>query len=143
MIFLQVLVILMGISVLVFMIWEPPHEGRNINATLFEAYFMDPFLAYIYIGSLPFFVGFYQVFKLLGSVGQGKLYSESSVRALRTIKYCALITAVLVMGAEVYIILSAGNQEDYNALGFFVILTSIIIAAVSAKLERKLEKPLK
>ena len=53
-IFLQVVVVLIGIGALAIMLWEPHIEGRNAHATLFEIYFKDPFLAYAYIGSIPF-----------------------------------------------------------------------------------------
>jgi hypothetical protein len=56
-VFLQVVVVLIGIGALAIMLWEPHIEGRNAHATLFEIYFKDPFLAYAYIGSIPFFRG--------------------------------------------------------------------------------------
>ena len=71
------------------MLWEPHVEGRNAHATTFEIYFKDPFLAFAYIASVPFFVGLYQAFKLLGYAGQNKIFTQEAVKALRTIKYCA------------------------------------------------------
>ena len=65
-IFLQVVIVLIGIGALALLLWEPHIEGRNAHATLFEIYFKDPFLAYAYIASIPFFVALYQAFKLLG-----------------------------------------------------------------------------
>ena len=65
-IFLQVVIVLIGIGALALMLWEPHIEGRNAHATLFEIYFKDPFLAYAYIASIPFFVALYQAFKVLG-----------------------------------------------------------------------------
>ena len=64
-IFLQVVIVLIGIGALALMLWEPHIEGRNAHATLFEIYFKDPFLAYAYIASIPFFVALYQAFKVL------------------------------------------------------------------------------
>ena len=88
-IFLQVVIVLIGIGALALMLWEPHIEGRNAHATLFEIYFKDPFLAYAYIASIPFFVALYQAFKVLGYAGQNKVFSQAAVKALRTIKYCA------------------------------------------------------
>ena len=45
-IFLQVVIVLIGMGALGLMLWEPHIEGRNAHATLFEIYFKDPFLAY-------------------------------------------------------------------------------------------------
>ena len=88
-IFLQVVIVLIGIGALALMLWEPHIEGRNVRATLFEIYFKDPFLAYAYIGSIPFFVALYQAFKVLGYIGENKTFSQATVKALRAIKFCA------------------------------------------------------
>src|SRR6266480_5875464 len=89
-IFLQAVIVLIGIGALALMLWEPHIEGRNAHATFFEIYFKDPFLAYAYLASIPFFVALYQVFKVLGYVGQNKVFSPRAVKALRTIKFCAI-----------------------------------------------------
>src|SRR5688500_4427314 len=88
--FLQAVVVLIGVAVLALMLWEPHLEGRNAHATPFEIYFKDPFLAYVYVASIPFFAALYQAFKVLGYAGQNKVFSQEAVNALRTIKYCAL-----------------------------------------------------
>ena len=80
----------MGIGVLGLMLWEPHLEGRNSHATTFEIYFKDPFLAYVYVGSLPFFVALYRAFGLFGHLRQNRAFSQVTVDALRTIKLCAI-----------------------------------------------------
>src|SRR6266699_1536376 len=99
-IFLQVVILLLGVGVLALLLWEPQVEGRNVNATQFEIYFKDPFLAYIYLAFVPFFVGLYQAFKMLGYARRNEVFSEPAVRALRIIKYCASLTALFIVGAE-------------------------------------------
>src|SRR6266487_2071423 len=89
-IFLQVVIVLVGIGALAILLWEPHIEGRNAHATPFEIYFKDPFLAYAYIASIPFFAALYQAFKVLGYAGQNKVFSPVAVRAVRTMKYCAM-----------------------------------------------------
>src|SRR3989338_5177262 len=84
-IFLQIVIVTLGISVLALMLWEPQLEGRNVNATLFEIYFKDPFLAYVYMGSIPFFVALYQTIRVLRYVRQNKTFSQVTVNALRII----------------------------------------------------------
>ena len=64
-IFLQAVVVLIGIGALALLLWEPHLEGRNAHATLFQIYFNDPFLGYAYIATIPFFVALFQAFKLL------------------------------------------------------------------------------
>src|SRR3954447_21915465 len=89
-IFLQVVVVLIGIGALALMLWEPHLEGRNAHATVFEIYFKDPFLAYAYVASIPFFVALYQAFRVLGCAGRNQVFTQAAVHALRTIKYCAM-----------------------------------------------------
>jgi DUF2975 family protein len=55
--------------------------------------------AYAYVASIPFFVALYEGFKVLGYAGQNKVFSPASVKALRTIKHCAIaIIGFVVVG---------------------------------------------
>src|SRR3954449_5264257 len=101
-IFLQIVIVLVGVGALALLLWEPQIEGVNAHATNFEIYFKDPFLALVYIGSIPFFVALYQAFKVLGYAGQNKIFSQASVKALRTIKYCALAILGFVVVSVVF-----------------------------------------
>src|SRR6266576_1410973 len=121
-IFLQVVIVLIGIGALALMLWEPHIEGRNAHATLFEIYFKDPFLAYAYIASIPFFVALYQAFKVLGYAGQNKVFSQEAVKALRTIKYCAL--AIIGFVAVSVLFMVHGDREDRPGGTFMRILVA-------------------
>jgi hypothetical protein len=141
-IFLQALILLFGVGVFAFLLWEPHLEGRNVNATLFEIYFKDPFLAYIYLAFVPFFVALYQAFKILGYARRNEIFFQHSVRALRIIKYCGLTTAIFILGAEAYLFIFMRGKDDIAggvAMGIFVILVSAIIATAAAVFERILQ----
>lgn len=141
-IFLQVVVVLIGIGALALMLWEPHIEGRNAHATLFEIYFKDPFLAYAYIASIAFFVALYQAFKLLGYIRKNKVFSQNSVKALRTIKYCAISLVVFIVAAEVYFFTAQRGKDDIAggvAMGLLMIFISVVIATAAAVFERTLQ----
>jgi len=141
-VFLQVVIVLIGIGALVLMLWEPHLEGRNVNATNFEIYFKDPFLAYAYTASIAFFVALYQAFKLLGFIGQNKVFSLNSVKALRTIKYCAMTLVVFIVGAEAYFFIAVRGKDDIAggvAIGLVMIFLSAVIATAAAVFERTLQ----
>ena len=143
-IFLQAVIVALGIGALALLLWEPHVEGVNANATtLHEIYFDDPFLAYVYIGSIAFFVALYQAFKLLGYIGRNEVFSQASIRALRTIKYCAMIIIAFLAGAEAYInIVSRGVEEDIAGgvmMGLVMIFISVVVATVAAVLEKTLQ----
>ena len=139
-IFLQIVIVLIGVGALALMLWEPHVEGRNAHATLFEIYFKDPFLAYAYIASIPFFISLYQAFKVLGYVRQNKTFSLATVKALRTIKYCAI--AIIGFVAVSVIFLMFADKDDRPAGVFMRILIafpSIVIATAAAMFERILQ----
>ena len=130
---------LIGVGALAFMIWEPQVEGVNAHATVFQMYF-KLFVAYAFVGSIPFFVGLYQAFKLLGYVGRNEIFSPRSVRALRIIKYCALALIGFVAVSVIFMI--GGDREDRPAGLFMRLLVSapsIIVATAAAIFERILQ----
>jgi hypothetical protein len=138
--FLRAVILLVGVGVLASMLWEPQLEGRNANADLATIYFRDPFLAYAYVGALPFFFGLYQAFKLLGYVGQGQAFSPAAVKALRYIKYCALAVIGFIVGGEAYILLGVSDDRAGGvAMGLFMSFALVVTAAAAAVLERVLQ----
>lgn len=142
-IFLQVVVVFVGICALALMLWEPHLEGRNVNATVFQIYFNDPFLAYAYTASIAFFVALYQAFKLLGYVGRNEVFSQAAVNALRTIKYCAATLVVFIVGAEGYFFIVQRKVEEDIAggvmIGLVMIFISVVVATAAAVFERTLQ----
>jgi len=139
-IFLQAVIVLIGIGALVVILWEPNIEGRNAHATLFEVYFKDPFLAYAYVASVPFFAALHQAFKVVGYAGQNKVFSEAAVKALRTIKYCAMAIIGFVAVGEIFIVL--GNSDDRAGgifMGILITFGSVVIATAAAMFERVLQ----
>jgi hypothetical protein len=142
-IFLQVVIILIGIGTLALLLWEPRIEGVNAHSQAFaDVYLDDPFLVLVYIGSVPFFVALYKVFKLLGYARQNKIFSPSAVKALRTIKYCALTIIGFVVVEEIFIILNHGSDDAAGGvfMGILVTLGSIVVATVAGVFEKLLQK---
>lgn len=128
--FLQVAIVFLGVAILGLMLWEPHLEGRNAGATTFEIYFEDPFLAYVYVGSLPFFAALHRAFGLFGHVRRNGTFSPASVDALRGITRCALALVAFVAGAVVLIILF-GDGED-RAGGIFMSGLAVLGASAIA-----------
>jgi Protein of unknown function (DUF2975) len=76
----------------------------------------------------------------LGYIGQDKAFSQATVKALRTIKFCALALIGFVAVGELFIML--GNSDD-RAGGVFIVLLitlgSVVIATAAAMFERILQ----
>lgn len=141
---LQIATVCLGIGVLGFMLWEPHIEGRNAHATNFEVYFKDPFLAYVYAGSIPFFVALHRAFGLFGHVRQTGTFSQQTVEALQSIKRCAIVLIGAVAGGAV-IILMIGDKEDRPVgivMSFAAALVCSIVALASAVSARHLSRNL-
>jgi hypothetical protein len=138
-IFLQIVIVFIGIGALAVMLWEPHVEGANAHATLFQMYF-NSFVVYAFISSIPFFAALYHAFKVLGYVRQNKIFSQATVNSLRIIKYCAL--AIIGFVAVSVIFMIGGDREDRPAGLFMRILVtfpSIIVATAAAICERILQ----
>ncbi len=139
-IFLQIVIVLIGIGALALMLWEPHTEGRNAHATLFEIYFRDPFLAYAYIASISFFVALYQAFKLLGYAGSNTVFSQAAIKSLRTIRFCAIAIVGFVAIGEIVIVLSDSDDRAGGLfMGILITFGSTVIATTAAMFERILQ----
>ncbi len=135
---LQIVIVAIGVAALAFLLWEPLIEGRNANATLFQVYFNDPFLAWAYTTSISFFVGLYQAFKVLGNIRQNKTFSQATVKALRTIKYCAEIIVGFIVVAEAYLMIVRPGDDIAGGvfMGLLIIFASGVVAIAAAVFER-------
>jgi hypothetical protein len=132
---------LVGIGIFSAMLWEPHLEGRNAQATLVEIYFKDPFLMYAYLGSVPFFIALYQVFKALGFVREDKTFSTETLKSLKMIKYCALLTVAAIISADAYLMITASAEDDpvgAVALGIIASFMLVVLASAAAVFERKI-----
>jgi hypothetical protein len=135
--FLQIVIVLIGLAAVAFLLGEPHLEGRNAHATPFEVYFKDPFLAFVYVASIPFFVGLYQALKLLAYAGQNNAFSPAAVKALRTIRYCAI---AIIGFVAVSVVFMPMNDPDDGPPGVvmrvIVAFGAIIVATAAAMFER-------
>ena len=140
--FLQAVLVLIGIGALAFLLWEPHVEGRNAHATVFQIYFNDPFLAYAYLSSIAFFTALYQAFKLLGQIGKNNVFSWESVKSLRIIKYCTMFLVGAIAAAEAYLFVFIRGKDDIAggvAMGVVLMFLFVVIATAAAVFEKLLQ----
>ena len=140
-IFLQAVIVLISIVALAILIRLPLTEGRAANLDLFSTYF-DPFILYGYAVSIVFYVALYKAFKLLGYIGQNKVFSSNSVRTLKSIKYCAIVLSILIVTAGLYIRIYHNKEDDpagFLAICIITTFVSLIIATASARFEKILQ----
>lgn len=132
---LQFIVVLVGAGALAFLLWAPQVDGRNAQATVFEIYFTDPFVAYVYAASIPFFVGLHRAFSLLGHFRKQEAFSQVTVDALRSIRRCAFWTLGAVPGGMAFIL--SGDPEPPGIVMSFLIALVASLVAVGATLSAR------
>lgn len=108
-----------------------------------------PFLVGAWVLSIPIFIALYQTLKLVSLIDENKAFSNQSVKALQTIKYCSMAFGILiVIGATAAIILtrSADPTEDVTPIfmvGFIFTFVSSVVATFFAVLKRILMDAIK
>jgi hypothetical protein len=139
-IFLRLVVLLIAIVALAGMIRFPQTEGRAANLDLISIY-TDPFIIYIYIGSVPFFVGLYQAYKLLNYIDRNKAFSQGAVNTLKNIKFASFSLIGFIALALFYIRFFAHGDDPAGptALGILVSFTVAVIAATAAVFQKRLQ----
>lgn len=139
--FLQAVIVLIGLVALAILIRMPLTEGRATNLDLFSIYF-DPLILYVYASSIAFFVALYKAFKLLGYIGQNKVFSSQSVKALKSIKYCAIILGILIVAAGVFIRIFHHKDDDpagFIAICMVMTFATAVVATAAAIVEKILQ----
>jgi len=140
-IFLQGVIVLIGIMALAIMIRFPLTEGRAENLDLFNIY-SDPFILHGYAASIPFFIALYKAFKLLGYIGQNKAFSLNSVKTLSSIKYCAIALSIFIVMAGLYIRIFHNKDDDpagFLAMCIVTTFVSLVVATAAAVFEKILQ----
>ncbi len=137
--FLKAVILFVGIGVFSGMIWFPQTEGRAANLDLISIY-KDPFIIYIYIGSIPFFVGLYQAFKLLNLIEAGKAFSPGAKKSLGDIKLASLSLIGFIVLAVLFIQIFAQGDDPAGPTMLGIIATFIcgLIAAVTANFQKRI-----
>ncbi len=142
--FLQAVLLLIGIAALIIMIRLPLTEGRAVNLDLFRIY-SDPLILYAYAASIPFFIALYRAFQLLGYIGQNEAFTVNAVSTLRSIKNCAIALSILIMLAGIYIRIFHNKEDDpagFIALCIVMTFVSLVIATAVTVFEKILQNGL-
>ncbi|MFB2517685.1 DUF2975 domain-containing protein [Lysinibacillus sp. OTC-L20] len=142
-IFLKSVIMLLGIPVLALgLFWLPGIASRDAAAHPESSYLSYLFLLYVYALCIPYYTALYKAYRLLTNIDQHKAFSKS-VRALRTIKNCALtIVAGLVLGITSIMIMFTGKEDITGiiTLTLISIFVTSTIATFAAVLHRLLQK---
>lgn len=141
--FLKIAVIFIGIPVLALYIFLVP-EIADFAAELYPASAYIKYFVFIdlYAMAIPFYFALYQAFKLLIYIDKNQAFSDLSVKALKNIKYCAVVISILfVLGMPLfYMIAEVDDAPGIILIGLAMIFASMVIAVFAAVLQRLLEE---
>lgn len=100
-----------------------------------------PLLIGLYAPAIPFFVALLQAWKLLSYIDKNIPFSESSIKALSNIKYCAVTICALFTIGMPYIFWVADKDDapGVAAIGFIIVFASGVIATFAAVLGKLIQ----
>lgn len=100
-----------------------------------------PIIMGMYVSAIPFFIALYQAFKLLNHIDKSQAFSDLSVKALKKIKFCALIISGLyvVILPFVFGVAQMDDAPGLVLVGMVPIFASLVITVFAAVLQRLLQ----
>lgn len=140
--FLKAVIILMAIPVLAVCIFVVPPLSSFVAEIIPQwAFLQYVFLIAIYLTAVAYFTALYQTLKLLGYIDKNIAFSERSVKALKNIKYCAIVITVLYILC-LPIILYMAQVDDapgLGGIGMIITFGAMVIAVFAAVLQKLLQ----
>ena len=132
----------MGSIVLALCIFALPEmwQGGSVEFPMVD-YAIFLIMMGMYVTAVPFFIALWQTLKLLTYIDQNKAFSELSVKALRNIKRCAAIIAVLYVGGVplLFPIADAEDAPGMLIIGMIIACAPITVAVFAAVLQKLLQ----
>ena len=139
--FLKAALILIGLPVLALSIVGFIWLMRNPANPDYDQ-LLYPIVIGMYVSAIPFFIALYQAFKLLNHIDRNQAFSDLSVKALKNIKFCALIIGGLyvVMLPFVFGVAQMDDAPGLVLVGMVPVFASFVITVFAAVLQRLLQE---
>lgn len=104
-------------------------------------YLKIPFMIGLAATTIPFFIALWQTFKLLNYIDQSKAFSQQSIRALQTIKYCGIAFGALYAACLpiFYILAKREDAPGLMVIGLIMCFAPFVVAVFAAVLQKLLE----
>lgn len=141
-VFLRGVVLLLGLIVLALCIFALPEAWRG-GPLEFPAvgYAVQLIVIGMYLTAVPFYIGLWQTLLLLNHIDRNAAFSVASVRALRTIKWCAGVISAFYIAFvfPFYLIAEVDDAPGLILMSMVVACAPIAVAVFAAVLERLLQ----
>ncbi len=144
--FLRIAVILIGVPIFALCIFGLPRiaftaiEHAGLGSTL--AYVIVGILFLMYVSAIPFYVALYQALKLLRYIDKNEAFSETSVKAIKNIRSCAILISFSYLLALplIYVVAEWDDAPGLIVIGLVITGASMVIAVFSAVLKKLLQE---
>jgi len=140
--FLRIVISLMGLIALAVAIFALPSMYKGIpNEYSVSVNFLRLFIAGLYLSLIPFFIALVQSLKLLSYIDKNTAFSEKSVSALKTIKYCGIAVSVFYASC-VPLLFQVAELDDAPGLGLMAlafVCVPLVVTTFAAVLEKLLQ----
>lgn len=129
---LRAAVLAIALTVLLLCIFVLPAGIRSDATGMYRVLLLG-----MYVPAVPFFFALFEGWKLLGYVDQDHAFSSTSVKTLRSIKYCGLIISLLYLLALPYVYYVADHDDapGVMVIGCVIIFASFVVSAAMGVLE--------
>jgi hypothetical protein len=140
-VFLKSVIALIATAVLAMLIFILP---RVILAELQGDFDYLPILVGLYFPAIPFLIGLYQAWKLLGLIDKNVAFSKDSIDALRKIKYCGfIISALYAIGMPyIFMIVDRDDAPGVALVGLIFTFGSFIVGTAAAVFQKMFQNAL-
>ena len=131
---LKIAVFLLGIPAAALIVFGLPSLIKNpINETY--AHILYPIVIGVYLTTIPFL-------KLLIFIDHSQAFSQTSVFALKKIKFCALIISgvYVIILPFIYLVADLDDAPGLIVIGMVVIFAAFVISVFAALLQRLLQQ---
>ncbi|AGA56603.1 putative uncharacterized protein YoaS [Thermobacillus xylanilyticus] len=139
--FLKIVVFLLGVPILALCIFAVPEMAETAAEGLPD-YPVVRYLVFLvfYASAIPFYYALYQAYRLLQYIDRNTAFSESSVDALKKIKYCAVAICIChVLALPLfYLFAQMDDAPGLVIVGCVVPFASVVIAVFAAVLQKLL-----
>lgn len=143
--FLRFILLLIAAGTLAVCIFVLPSVWKGGSAEFPEAQRALLFiLGGLYVTAVPFFITLWQALKLLGYIDRSMAFSEHSVHALRVMKWCWALIALMYVGG-IPLLLPIAQSDDAPGLVLFgavIACAPLAVTVLVAVLERLLTNAL-
>lgn len=107
-----------------------------------HGYAVQAVVAAMYLSAIPFYIGIYNGWRVLGAIDKGQAFSLQPVRALRAIAICAAVISLVYMLSLPFFYIWADNTDapGLMVIGLFLAGLPLIISVAVALLGRLLHE---